>query len=387
MQKIIKPFSILSKYPEHNIYIADDIFTNFNQIIQKYPNALIVTDENIHKKLLTNFTKLNSKILAANVKAEKGLAEKISNEILAYDFAIAIGSGTINDLVKYAAYLANRPYIIFATAPSMNGYYSENASLISNNLKQSYKAKIALDGYFDLKILAHAPLRLIQSGIGDSICSTTARADWLLSHYITGSTYEELPFDLTYKLEEKLYQKVNLLKTRKLEPIYLLTEILIYSGLAMTYCNGSYPASQGEHLIAHLYEMLDPDNANLLYHGEQIALTSLIMISLQEKLIKQTNIMLKTRSFPTMIKNLNIVKAPLDIASTNQILATKWPELTNKILAKFRSNITMIKILNEAGINIAKNQNILNQNLYEFAIKNAFLIRDRFTFLDLNHYL
>ena len=163
-------------------------------------------------KLLINFSKLNIKILNANVKAEKSLAEQISNEILAYDFAIAVGSGTINDLVKYAAYLANKPYIIFATAPSMNGYYSENASLISNNLKQSFKAKIALAGYFDLHILANAPLRLIQSGVGDSICSTIARADWLLSHYVTGSSYEELPFDLTYKLEDSLYKQVNLLK-------------------------------------------------------------------------------------------------------------------------------------------------------------------------------
>ena len=38
--------------------------------------------------------------------------------------------------------------------------------------------------------------------------------------------------------------------------IELLMQTLLLSGLGMTIAGGSYPASQGEHMIAHTYEML-----------------------------------------------------------------------------------------------------------------------------------
>ena len=34
---------------------------------------------------------------------------------------VAVGSGTINDLCKYASFLDGKPYGVFGTAPSMNG--------------------------------------------------------------------------------------------------------------------------------------------------------------------------------------------------------------------------------------------------------------------------
>ena len=37
------------------------------------------------------------------------------------DGFIAVGSGTINDLTKYASALEGKPYAVFAPAPSMNG--------------------------------------------------------------------------------------------------------------------------------------------------------------------------------------------------------------------------------------------------------------------------
>ena len=45
------------------------------------------------------------------------------------DAVIAIGSGTINDLCKYASAADRKPYAVFATAPSMNGYTSLNAAI------------------------------------------------------------------------------------------------------------------------------------------------------------------------------------------------------------------------------------------------------------------
>ena len=53
-------------------------------------------------------------------------------------------------------------------------------------------------------------------------------------------------------------------------------------GFGMTICGGSYPASQGEHLISHYVDMFAPAGCATLFHGEQMAVATLTMARLQE---------------------------------------------------------------------------------------------------------
>ena len=64
-----------------------------------------------------------------------------------------------------------------------------------------------------------------------------------------------------------------------------LARTLVLSGFGMTLCGGSYPASQGEHLISHYVEMMAPELPPS-FHGEQIAVTTLTMAGLHERLIQ-----------------------------------------------------------------------------------------------------
>ncbi len=105
-----------------------------------------------------------------------------------------MGSGTINDLCKYAAFASGRPYAVFASAPSMNGYVTATASLSRKGHKSTLAAACPRAALFDLAVLARAPARLIRAGIGDTLCRTTAQADWLLAHLLHGTPYDELPF-------------------------------------------------------------------------------------------------------------------------------------------------------------------------------------------------
>ena len=56
------------------------------------------------------------------------------------DALVAVGSGTINDLCKYAAAKDGKPYVVFATAPSMNGYTSMNAAITVDGHKKTLPA-------------------------------------------------------------------------------------------------------------------------------------------------------------------------------------------------------------------------------------------------------
>ena len=57
----------------------------------------------------------------------------------------------------------------------------------------------------------------------------------------------------------------------------VLARTLVLSGLGMTICGGSYPASQGEHLISHYIDMLGDPAWPASFHGEHIAVTTLTM--------------------------------------------------------------------------------------------------------------
>ena len=112
------------------------------------------------------------------------------------DAVVTVGSGTLNDLSKMVALESGCPQVVFATAPSMNGYTSLSASITGGGVKRSVRAATPVGVFFDLGVLAKAPLPLIRAGLGDSSCRPTAQADWLLSHLLLDRPYREVPFTL-----------------------------------------------------------------------------------------------------------------------------------------------------------------------------------------------
>jgi len=66
-----------------------------------------------------------------------------------------------------------------------------------------------------------------------------------------GTHYRETPFLLLDLEEEALFSESEALSRGDLKAVERLARTLVWSGLGMTICGGSYPASQGEHLISH----------------------------------------------------------------------------------------------------------------------------------------
>src|SRR5690348_9221905 len=198
---------------------------------------------------------------------------------------IAVGSGTINDLCKYATFLDRKPYAVFGTAPSMNGYTSVSAAITEHGHKKSLPAHAPLGVFLDLEVLSKAPLRMIRSGLGDSACRSTAQADWLLAHLLFDKPYRTAPFKLLEADEAALFAKAGDLVAGDIAAMEVLARTLVLSGLGMTICGGSYPASQGEHLISHYIDMLGDPSWPASFHGEHIAVTTLTMARLQEAML------------------------------------------------------------------------------------------------------
>src|SRR3546814_3627038 len=87
----------------------------------------------------------------------------------------------------------------------MNGYTSVSAAITEHGVKKSLAAKAPVGVFLDLAVLAAAPKRMIRSGLGDSLCRTTAQADWLMAHLLFDQPYRTAPFALLAEDEGALF--------------------------------------------------------------------------------------------------------------------------------------------------------------------------------------
>jgi glycerol-1-phosphate dehydrogenase [NAD(P)+] len=314
------------------------------------------------------------------------------------DALLAVGSGTINDLCKYAAFLDRKPYVAFGTAPSMNGYTSPNAAITVSGHKKSLQAEPAVAVFLDLHILAKAPARLIRSGLGDSLCRSTAQADWLLAHLLCDEPYREAPFALLAEDEAPLFALAANLLRGDIDAIRLLSRTLVLSGFGMAICGSSMPASQGEHLISHYMDMMGDPSWPTAYHGEQIGVTTLTMARLQEAMLAGPAPQLRPSEVSrsavlaqfgpqlgkacwTEFSKKRLSKAGAE-AMTTRIQAL-WPEIQRRIGTIRRPVRELEDVLRRAGAPTTPVSLGWPPEFYRDAVRHAREIRDRWTFLDL----
>ena len=224
-------------------------------------------------------------VLRAQPHADAETVAALRRACASADALVAVGSGTINDLCKFAAAKEGKPYVVFATAPSMNGYTSMNAAITVDGHKKTLPAVTPRAVFMDLEVLAAAPARMIRAGLGDSLCRPTAQVDWLLSHHLLGTPYRSAPFAMLEEDESVLLDSPEALLAGDLDAMRALARTLVLSGLGMTICGGSYPASQGEHLISHYIDMFAPAGRGHYFHGEQVAVATLTMARIQEAVL------------------------------------------------------------------------------------------------------
>ena len=224
----------------------------------------------VERALAGRYT-VTSVVLPDGVHPDGETVEKVRAATVSADTLIGVGSGTINDLSKYASAQDGKPYAIFATAPSMNGYTSVNAAITMHGHKMSLPAQAPRVAFFDLGILSAAPPRLVRAGLGDSLCRTTSQADWLLAHLLFDQPYRQLPYDLLADDEPQLFANSAALLRGDRETMERLVRTLILSGFGTAIVGNSQPASQGEHLISHYIDMFADHARPLIYHGGRSA--------------------------------------------------------------------------------------------------------------------
>ena len=350
------------------------------------------------ERALMSFAEVSSIVLPEHPHPDDATVERVRAATGSADALVAVGSGTINDLCKYASARDRKPYIVFATAPSMNGYTSVNAAITVHGHKKSLVAHAPIGAFFDLSILAAAPVRMIRSGLGDSLCRATSQADWLLSHLLFDLPYRTMPFVLLAEDEPELFASAEELVDGDLNAMEKLVRTLLLSGFGTAICGSSLPASQGEHLISHYGDMVPDVDRPFTFHGEQIGVTTLTMARLQGRILdgpqpqvfedRNSEVDFIARFGPTLgpscwndfgQKRLTADKA----ARVNQRISDRWPEIRAAISAISLHADTLSLVLQEAKAPRTPEDLGWPRASYQAAVRHAREIRNRYTFLDL----
>lgn len=187
------------------------------------------------------------------------------------DGLIAVGSGTIHDIVRFVSYKTGVPFISVPTAPSVDGFTSAGAPLIIRGVKKTIAAVPPMAIFADLRVLMQAPQPLVAAGFGDMLGKYTSLFDWKVSHLTGGEPYSEQAALITEQALKSCVQHAAEIGERTEDGIRILMTALIESGIAMLLFGQSHPASGAEHHLSHYWEMeyLRRGNRALL-HGAKV---------------------------------------------------------------------------------------------------------------------
>lgn len=203
------------------------------------------------------------------------------------DVLLAVGSGVINDCCRVMAYASGKTSMAVCTAPSMDGYCSGSSSMILNHMKVSLYDGCPEGILADTDLLATAPDRMLQAGLGDMLAKYVAICEWRISHIVTGETYCEEIADMVRTSVKKIVAEADGLMQRRPEALTAVIEGLVLSGMAMAFAEISRPASGLEHYFSHFWEMQAlqrGEDSDL--HGIQVGIGTLLTIWLYEQFLK-----------------------------------------------------------------------------------------------------
>jgi glycerol-1-phosphate dehydrogenase [NAD(P)+] len=260
------------------------------------------------------------------------------------DCIIAVGSGTIHDMVRFVCFKLNKAFISVPTAASVDGFTSVGAPIIVRGAKKTIPAIYPQALFVDPQILANAPKEMTAAGFGDMIGKYTSLADWIFSRDMAGEPFCPLAYELTEQALSSCVKQANEIAEGTEQGIQQLFDSLTLSGLAILLSGHSRSASGAEHHLSHFWEMnYIKNNKPQLLHGAKVGVAAIIISTLYKALHQ-----LENNPHPTAFAEL------------------PGPKEISKLISSVGGAVTPAEI----GISSA---------LVEEALMKAYHLRDRFT--------
>jgi len=277
------------------VYIENGAISRLGELCTNNSNILIVADKNtfgaagekVEKALCGKSVKKivfeGEPVLIPDEVAIEAVRAELDNT----DLIVGIGSGVIQDLCKYVSFFEKIPYMIVATAPSMDGYASDGAAMILKGMKETVAATLPRAIIADTGVLKDAPLEMIKAGYGDIVGKFSALCDWKLSTAVNDEYFCQYIYDTTFKMIENTLNTAKGLLERDENSVKALMEALTVVGIMMSFAGSSRPASGSEHHLSHFFEIVGIVNSEPYFaHGIDVAYSTVITAKIREKILK-----------------------------------------------------------------------------------------------------
>ncbi|NMP36960.1 MAG: sn-glycerol-1-phosphate dehydrogenase [Clostridiales bacterium] len=309
---------------------------------------------------------------------------------------LSVGTGSLNDICRLAAYRQNKEFAIFATAPSMDGFASDTAPITDGNFKMSYRARQPSVIIADTDILAASPVILKSSGFGDMIAKYTALVDWRISQLLTGEYYCENVAALTQESLDRIIGLAGRIKADDTQSAQAVFEALILTGLGMSYTGNSRPASGAEHVISHFWEIKKLQNGlESDFHGRKVGVATLATAKIYHRLAELESVN-ATRDNPDWdeIKSVygeglseDMMKMNLPETITAQIspadISEKWGEIRKIIKTTLPPYDSLLELMKTAGAPTTNKEIDVTDDLFFTGLKYHSYMRRRVTLMRL----
>jgi glycerol-1-phosphate dehydrogenase [NAD(P)+] len=322
---------------------------------------------------------------------------------------VAVGSGTVNDLTKLAAHRLGRPYMVVATAASMDGYAAFGASITRDGFKQTMPCTAPVAVVADLEVVAAAPTPLTAAGYGDLIGKVPAGADWLLADALELEPIDAAAWAMVQHPLRASLNAPERLRDHDQDATGAFFLGLVMSGLAMQATQSSRPASGAEHLISHLWEMTGLTyQGQPLSHGTKVGIGTVLVSLLYERLLlrdlSRVDSDARVAALASAAEIERCVRASLpageiadravveslaklptadQLRARLQLLHERWPRLRERIREQLLPADALRGMLGTLGAAATPAQIGVSAGKLRSDLLSARLIRRRYTVLDL----
>lgn len=258
---------------------------------------------------------------------------------------LAVGSGTITDIVRFISHRAAADFISLPTAASVDGFTSIGAPMIIDGAKITVSCQGPLAVFADLPTLCDAPQPLIAAGFGDMIAKLTSVADWEL-----GSLLWDEPFDAAIATRARraawaCAEQIGEIAACHPEGIRALMAGLIESGFCMLDFGETRPASGWEHHMSHFWEMkLLREGRKSILHGAKVGVGVLISArgydAVREMSRDEARTRLATARLPDPAAEIRGLRAAHGLMA-DQVIAIQKPflEMTEEAFGRLKRKI------------------------------------------------
>jgi glycerol-1-phosphate dehydrogenase [NAD(P)+] len=326
---------------------------------------------------------------------------------------VALGSGTICDIVKEASRELGVPDVTVQTANSVNALSDDMAVLLIRGVKRTVPSRWPSALVIDLTIVADAPERLNRSGVGELAAMFTAPADWrLAAAFSMDPTWDRRVVGLFTDGAEALLAAAPDATSRDPDAHRELVELMTLSGLALGIAGKTSPISGTEHTVSHLLDMSAArEGTPTGLHGAQVGVAALAVAVAWEKVLAALDpealVARPTPSHERMLARTVDAFGDLDPSGAMSeecwaqyrlklerweakraglpAIVASWPTLLAELRGLLGSPERIAAALVPAGA-AARFEELdppVNRQDAAWALYNGHLIRDRFTLADL----